>query len=102
MLGLIVLSSGFYNSLCEPEFASAAMVTENGVEVGEPQPNPDYISGFQRKVYQFAVEALPTGQAILLANREMERPALSAGASVAILVLTAAAGVAAFKRKDLK
>ena len=102
MLGLIVLSSGFYNSLCEPEFASAAMVTENGVEVGEPQPNPDYISGFQRKFYQFAVEALPTGQAILLANREMERPALSACASVAILVLTAAAGVAAFKRKDLK
>ena len=39
----------------------SAMVTENGVEVGEPQPNPDYISGFQRKVYQFAVEALPTG-----------------------------------------
>ena len=102
MLGLIVLSSGFYNSLCEPEFASAAMVTENGVEVGEPQPNPDYISGFQRKVYQFAVEALPTGQAILLANREMERPALSACASAAILVLTAAAGVSAFKRKDLK
>ena len=102
MLGLIVLSSGFYNSLCEPEFASAAMVTENGVEVGEPQPNPDYISGFQRKFYQFAVEALPTGQAILLANREMERPALSACASVAILVLTTAAGVSAFKRKDLK
>lgn len=102
MLGLIVLSSGFYNSLCEPEFASAAMVTENGVEVGEPQPNPDYISGFQRKCYQSAVEALPSGQAILLANREMERPALSACASVVILVLTTAAGVSAFKRKDLK
>lgn len=102
MLGLILLSSGCYNSLCEPEFASAAMVTEDGVEVGDPQPNPDYISGFQRRVYQLAVEALPSGQAILLANREMERPALSACASVAILLLTTGVGVSVFRRKDLK
>ena len=102
MFGLLALASVFYNALCEPEMASAAVMTVNGFEVGEPMPNPNYISGALRTVYQLAVDALPTGQAILLANQELAHPGLSLAASAALVLLSSAAGIPAFRRKDLK
>lgn len=102
MFGLMALGSGLYNALCEPEFQSAAVITAGGVEFGELEPNPHYVSGTLRAVYQFFVDALPSGQAILLANRELTRPVLSLCASAGIVLLTSAAGMAAFQRKDLK
>lgn len=41
----------------------------------------EYQDGTLRTVYQFAVDALPTGQAILLANQELTHPGLSLAAS---------------------
>lgn len=96
------LGSVIYNALCEPEFASAAVMTVNGFEIGEPLPNPSYVSGALRDVYQFAVDALPTGEAILLANQELARPVLSLCASAALTLLVSAAGIALFRWKNLK
>lgn len=99
---LILAGSFFYNALTEPELTQSAVATENGFEYSDPVPNPYYVSGSRRTVYQFAVDALPTGQAIQLANRELTRPALSMAASVGIVLLCAAAGMIFFRRKDLK
>lgn len=44
-------------------------------------PGLEYQDGTLRTVYQFAVDALPTGQAILLANQELTHPGLSLAAS---------------------
>ena len=41
----------------------------------------EYQDGTLRTAYQFAVDALPTGQAILLANQELTHPGLSLAAS---------------------
>ena len=59
-------------------------------------------TGTLRTVYQFAVDALPTGQAILLANQELTHPGLSRAASAGLVLLSSAAGMLAFRRKDLK
>ena len=101
-LAILILGSSFYNALCEPEMTSAAVMTANGFEIGEPTPNPYYISGPLRAAYQFAVDALPSGQAILLANQELTRPVLSLAASAGLILLTSAAGMLVFRRKDLK
>lgn len=101
-LAILILGSSLYNALCEPEMAAAAVMTQNGFEVGEPTPNPSYISGALRTVYQFAVNALPSGQAILLANQELTHPGLSLAASAGLTALASAAGILAFRRKDLK
>ena len=101
-LGLLLLGSYFYNALCEPEYFSGMAVTANGVEAGEAQLNPNYISGTLRTVYQYIVDALPTGQSILLANQELEHPLFSLCASACFVLLSSAAGMLAFRRKDLK
>ena len=101
-LELLVLGSVFYNALCEPEFYSGAILTANGFEIGDPTPNPNYISGSLRTVYQLLVDILPSGQAILLANHELGQPVLSMCASACIVLLTSTAGMAIFERKDLK
>lgn len=102
IFALLLLSSTLYNALCEPELAASAVATGNGFEFGAPQPNADYVSGVRRVIYQFIIDALPTGQAILLANQELARPALSLCASACIVLLTVAVGMIIFRRKDLK
>ena len=55
-----------------------------------------------REIYEFAVNVLPSGQGILLANEEFDHPVLSICASACIMLLTTVIGTAAFKRKNLK
>ena len=102
MLGLIVLASFCYNALCEPKYASGAVMTDSGFVVGDPVPNPDYVSGALRQVYQAIVHILPTGQAILLANEELTHPLSSLAAELAITLATCGCGLALFERKNLK
>ena len=102
MFLLIVMASSIYNALCEPEFVSFGVYTENGVEIGDAEPNPAYVSGVMREIYEFAVNVLPSGQGILLANEEFDHPVLSICASACIMLLTTVVGTAAFKRKNLK
>lgn len=102
IFGLIALGSFFYNALCEPEFTTGAVATGNGFEFTEAIPNPAYVSGALRTVYQFLVDTLPTGQAILLSNQELARPTLSLCASACLTLLITAIGACLFQRKDLK
>ena len=102
MLGLLVLASVLYNALCEPEMGSSVVITASGFVPGESIPNPSYVGGTLRTVYRFIVDARPTGQSILLANGERERPLLSLSASAVLAVLCSAVGMAAFRRKNLK
>lgn len=99
---LLFIGSMFYNALQEPETISGVIMTLDGVKMGEPEPNPAYISGMQRVIYSFITDSLPTSQAIMIANLEITRPLLSAAASVVIALGTMAAGIAAFCKKDLK
>ena len=102
MLGLIAIGSIVYNALCEPELMSGTILTAHGIEIGEPSPNPYYVSGTLRKIYQFIIDAFPGGQAVLLANQELMHPIFSLCASFEIVLITSIAGVVCFGRKDLK
>ncbi|EHL07801.1 hypothetical protein HMPREF0322_01490 [Desulfitobacterium hafniense DP7] len=101
-LGLLVAAALLYNGLCVPELNSGMVITKNGMEMAEPTPNPNYVSGMKRTLYQLVLDCLPSGQGILMANRELSRPLLSLAASGVIALATTAAGVFAFGKKDLK
>ncbi len=101
-LALIAFSTWLYARLAEPEMNTGIIITAQGMEWGDPTPNPMYIGGAMREFCRLLMETLPTGQAVLLANGELTRPALSLGASAALTVIFTAAGMALFEKKDLK
>lgn len=101
-MALIMWGAILYNSLGQPETVSDMMLTADGIQVGEPQPNPSYVGGVKRIWYQFLVDSLPTGQGIQMTNEGLGRPLLSAVASVMIAVSTTVAGIFCFRKKDLK
>lgn len=102
LVGLLVGASVVYDMLSEPEISSG-MVFVNGVmEAMEPAPNPRYVSGTARTVYELLLDLLPTGQSILLANLETSHPLRQLALSTALLAVTTVGGVAVFRKKDLK
>lgn len=104
-LGLLVFASMIYNGLCEPEMAGGVQITANGMEMAEPTPNPNYVSGVTRTVYEFIIDFLPTGQGFQMWQLEIGNAAQMVRmliSSAAITVLTTLGGIFIFKRKDLK
>lgn len=102
MLGLLIFASFMYNSLCEPETYSGMMMTVNGLEAMDPEPNPAYVGGAMRGVYEFLVDLLPQGQAILMADTELAHPLRAGICSAALVLVVNLAGLILFGKKDLK
>lgn len=101
-LGLLVFASVIYNSLSEPETVSGVLITQNGLEMAEPSPNPNYITGVKREIYSFIVDFLPTGQGIRLWRLEITNPVRMLASSLFIAVISTAGGLFAFKKKNIK
>lgn len=101
-LGFTFLGSYFYNALSHPEMHSGATVTMDGITIGEPTPNPDYVGGFKRQVYEFLSDFFPSGQAIQMSSLEAAHPIRMMLCSLGIAVMTTLGGVLGFRRKDLK
>lgn len=101
-LGLIVFASMINNGLSQPEMTSGVQISANGIDMSEPTPNPNYISGIQRTIYEFIVDFLPTGQGLQMSQLKIDHAVRMLVSSVVITVLTTLGGLFVFKRKDLK
>ena len=101
-IGLLMWSSYMLNALNQPEFQQGMVMTEAGLQLSEPTPNPSYVGGMKREVFQFLSDTLPSGQSISVCSYELNRPVLSLASSVVIAVLSSAVGMIFFKRKDLR
>lgn len=101
---LMLTASIIYNQLAEPEMTKDLLsVTVDGtVELSDPYPNPLYVGGFKRTVYEFLMQFLPTGQGILLVHDEITHPVLNIIYSIVTTVIVNFFGIIAFKKKDLK
>lgn len=101
-LGMLVMSAKFYEALMQPEMTQNIVITtEEGMRLGEPLPNPKYISGPVRDAYEFLVDLLPTGQCLQMYDLKVVRPLRMALLSLCIVFGITAAGLALFRRKDL-
>ncbi len=100
---VLILSSGIYDRLCEPEFRGGAMLFINGSLIPqETSPNPLFLSGSIREFFQAALELLPTGQGILIANLEVIHPVRMLLFSLALTAVINLLGMLHFQKKDLK
>lgn len=102
IMGLLIFASMFHNGLSEPEMTSGFQMTANGIQMSEPTPNPNYISGKIRKVYEFILDFLPTGQGLTVWQVEVGHPIRMILSSAAITTLTTLSGIFVFKKKNLK
>ncbi|MCM1145683.1 MAG: ABC transporter permease [Blautia sp.] len=100
--GLLLLANLIYNRLKEPEMTSGLILTVDGMDWGEPTPNPYYISGTTRNIYEFLADFLPTGQGIKISFLEITRPLRMILSSLFITVSVTLSGLWFFSRKDLK
>ena len=78
-------------------------MNESGqMKTEKAEPNPNYVSGTKRELYEFINEFLPGGQSFKIAQMSSESPERLMIYSIVIIVLTTGAGVWIFKKKDLK
>ncbi len=106
LLGAFVLlfAAVYLNGrLDAPEFITGYEMSVNGqIMDSVPEPNPDYLTGTKREVYQFLYDLLPTGQSLQYTMLNFTNPARLMGLAAAVCAVFSAAGAALFRRKDLK
>lgn len=101
--GMMIASTYVKAMLDAPEFITGFELGANGEIVqSQPEPNPRYLREAQRAVYEFAYDAIPTGQASQYTTMAVPHPARAAVLALAETAAFTAAGAALFQRKDLK
>ena len=99
---LVFLGIFLHSRLSEPAVTPAFEYILNGrIVLQEAQANPAYTGGLRRTVYALLFD-LPGCQAVQLAAHAAEPLWRPAAASLAVMASSTAAGLAAFRRKDLK
>lgn len=102
---MLVLSASIFNALDSPEMWEEYVYLdeETGEIVTEPaEPNPFYVSGTKREVYEFLMQFLPSGQSYLLMVEDLSHAKEMAAYSVFIIIVSTAAGLYCFQKKDIK
>lgn len=98
-IGAIVIHS----MLEAPEFIQGYEMSVNGEIVqAVPEPNPNYLTGTKRAVYQFIYDLLPSGQSVQYCSLQFGDPVRLMGLAAAVTAVFTGAGIALFRRKDLK
>lgn len=101
-LGLMYFAMYLYFRLREPEMINGLVITQEGMQMGDPSPNSRYITGIKREIYQFIIDFLPTGQCGQMQELNVLHPVRMLVSSVVIAIVTTLGGIFAFERKDLK
>ena len=101
-LGLMYFTSYLNYSLREPEMINGLIITQEGVQMGDSSPNPRYLTGIKREIYQFVIDFLPTGQNWQMLELNVLNPVRMIVSSIVLAIVTTLGGIFAFERKDLK
>jgi len=101
-LVLLMAASTVYNNLSEPEFVGGFTVTVDGMQTVKPEPNPHYVTGTARAVYEFFYDLLPTGQAAQVQSAAVARPVRALVCDAVLTLGFTLGGLALFRKKDLK
>ena len=98
-IGAIVIHS----MLEAPEFIQGYELSVGGQVVSAPmEPNPNYLTGAKRELYQFIFDLLPSGQSVQYCSLQFGDPIRLMGLAATVTAVFTAAGAALFRRKDLK
>lgn len=90
------------SSLSEPEVYQDYLLIDGTHEVvpGQAKPNPHYVGGVKRQIYQFILDFIPMGQAIHVADLSFAW--YYSVYSLILIAITTVPGLLLFRRKDIK
>ena len=102
---LFVASVYISAKLNEPETYPEISTFADGGSVIDARdvPNPGYVRGTQRQIYEFLDEFLPTGQSVILTRGDQDAFFLLMSAySAGITAVAAGIGIFIFRKRDIK
>ena len=99
--GLLFAAAGVYSRLSQPEYIDQ-MLMKNGEMIMETVKNPNYLTGMKREIYQNIMDFLPSGQAMQITNMNVLHPVRMLLYSGVIIIISNAAGIYLFRKKDIK
>lgn len=102
---MLFFSAFIFSELERPEIWEEYIYLdeETGEVVKEPaEPNPFYVSGTKREVYEFLTQFLPSGQTYLIAQGDLSHGGKMAVYSILVIFGSSAAGMYCFQKKDIK
>ncbi len=91
-----------YSRITAPEMIEMAELAVNGEIQIESVPNPQYLTGMKREIYQFFLDFIPGGQAMQIAQWDVIHPYRLPLYSAIIIFVANAAGLVFFRKKDIK
>ncbi len=103
VFALLIFAVYLNAALEAPEFIQSYELSVDGqVALAPLEPNPMYITGAKRELYQFLYDLLPTGQSVQYTTLGFTDPLRLMGLSAVVAAVFSAAGATLFRRKDLK
>ena len=99
-----LLTAGLYldGRLEAPEYVVDYIIMVDGIDRSEPVPNPQYLQGLEREIYQFLYDFIPGGQTVQYSKAAEGNLFMMPVYSLIIFLASTGAGAALFRRKDLK
>ena len=102
-LVIILVGLYIYSALQEPEFTFRMVMQGDGSFLREEGvPNNKYVRGTTRTVYTFIEACIPSAQGLNIASSEGVFSPLAIICQLCVIIVTTAAGVTLFKKKDIK
>ena len=102
VLGLTYLAGSIGNALMEPKMTyDSVTYTADSILFGNEIPNPAYLSGGQRTLYEMVYDLLPTGQLLQMYSMDFQRCTRWPVYSLVLFVLITAVGYVMFHRKNI-
>lgn len=98
----MIASTYVYNMLEAPPERTAYVMSLNGEPEMVTEPNPRYLEGTKRAVYEFLFDLLPTGQSTQYFMLEFAHPLRMMLCALGITAVSTGGGLVLFRRKDLK
>lgn len=102
VLGLTYLTGSIGNALMEPKMTYDSITyTADSILFGNEIPNPSYISGIQRALYELIYDLLPTGQLLQMYSLDFNRCTRWPVFSIVLFVLITVVGYFMFRKKNI-
>lgn len=105
---LLLIAVGFMSALSidyrikAPKMIGSYVTDDTGGMVYKEEPNPHYLTGIWRQVYETVYNLTPTGQIVQILALEVKMPGLIAVYSAGIILIFTGVGIGVFRKMDIK